>query len=142
MTVHGDDFTSTGREEDLRWLEREFSKVFEVIFRCWFHELPRGFRSRRGHRRSCPSLLLDPIAPRRSDRWRPRPYDLMRPSNRLSWCGLGSLLRWQLFRPNAADPFIRHEGYFSGSLSRIAFGRRDLDFALFSCLYQVASAAF
>ena len=30
LTVHGDDFTSTGREADLRWLERELSRKFEI----------------------------------------------------------------------------------------------------------------
>ena len=30
MTVHGDDFTSTARERDLKWLERQLSAKFEV----------------------------------------------------------------------------------------------------------------
>ena len=30
VTVHSDDFTSTGRERDLRWLELEFQKKFEL----------------------------------------------------------------------------------------------------------------
>ncbi len=30
LTVHGDDFTSTGREANLRWLKTEFAKNFEI----------------------------------------------------------------------------------------------------------------
>ena len=30
VTVHGDDFTSTGREADLRWLDRELRREFEM----------------------------------------------------------------------------------------------------------------
>ena len=30
MTVHGDDFTSTGREADMRWLQAEMAKNFEI----------------------------------------------------------------------------------------------------------------
>jgi len=29
-TVHGDDFTSAGREEDLKWLDRQLQKKFEI----------------------------------------------------------------------------------------------------------------
>ncbi len=30
LTVHGEDFTSTGREADLRWLEQELANKFEI----------------------------------------------------------------------------------------------------------------
>ena len=30
MTVHGDDFTSTGREKDLRWLDSKLRAKFEI----------------------------------------------------------------------------------------------------------------
>ena len=30
LTVHGDDFTSCGRESDLRWLEQELTKAYEI----------------------------------------------------------------------------------------------------------------
>ena len=30
FTVHGDDFTSVGPEEDLAWLDEEFKRHFEV----------------------------------------------------------------------------------------------------------------
>ena len=30
VTVHGDDFTSTGTEANLRWFEEGFSKAFEI----------------------------------------------------------------------------------------------------------------
>ena len=30
MTIHSDDFTSTGRKRELRWLELELQKKFEI----------------------------------------------------------------------------------------------------------------
>ena len=30
LTVHGDDFTSTGNETDLKWLDEKFKSVFEI----------------------------------------------------------------------------------------------------------------
>ena len=30
VTVHGDDYTSTGRERDPKWFEEEFKRDFEI----------------------------------------------------------------------------------------------------------------
>ena len=30
LTVHGDDFTATGSDQNLEWLKTEFEKMFEI----------------------------------------------------------------------------------------------------------------